>query len=388
MDAIGTAVIGCGKVADAHAQAYNTLPESRFVGVFDVQPERAAAAAARYGVQAFTDLEAMLQDPRVQAVSICTPHPTHAEMVVACANAGVHALVEKPMAVDLKGCDLAITAAEQAGIKLGVVSQRRFYEPVLRVKQAIDAGKIGRPILATVTVMGWRDAAYYQLDPWRGKWTTEGGGVMVTQTTHQIDLFQWFMGPIEEVFGYWDNLNHPYVEVEDTAIAVVRFKNGGLGTLLVSNSQQPGFYGKIHVHGETGASVGVQTDGGSPFVSGVTQYVDPPFNDVWTVPAEIERLAEWQTEDRARCQKIDVMTHYHKLQVQDFLQSIQAGREPAMNGREGRKHVELFTAIYRSQRDGRPVKFPLKAVEGSEAFDGRLAPWPKASRPEAAHAGD
>jgi UDP-N-acetyl-2-amino-2-deoxyglucuronate dehydrogenase len=375
MESIGTALIGCGKVADAHAQAYKSLSESRFIGVYDLNPARAAAVAAQYGVQAFGSVEELLHHPQVQAVSICTPHPTHPEMVVACAEAGIHALVEKPMAVDLKGCDLAIAAAEKAGITLGVVSQRRFYEPVRRVKQAIEAGKIGRPVLATVTVMGWRDQAYYQLDPWRGKWATEGGGVMLTQTTHQIDLFQWFMGPIEEVFGYWDNLNHPYVEVEDTAVAVVRFKNGGLGTLLVSNSQQPGFYGKLHVHGSTGASVGVQTDGGSPFVSGVTQFVDPPFNDIWTIPSEAEHLADWQAEDRARCEKLDVMTHYHKLQVQDFLQSIQEGRAPAVTGREGRKHVELFTAIFRSQRDGRPVKFPPSAQMGSEAFDGRLAPW-------------
>lgn len=375
MESIGTALIGCGKVADAHAQAYTALAESRFAGVYDVQFPRAEAFAARYGVRAYRSLEEMLHDSKVQAVSICTPHPTHAEMVVACAKAGVHALIEKPMAVDLKGCDQAIAAAEESKIKLGVVSQRRFYEPVRRVKGAIEAGKIGRPVLATVTVMGWRDEAYYRLDPWRGKWATEGGGVMVTQTTHQLDLFQWFMGPIDELFGYWDNLNHPYVEVEDTAIGVVRFKNGGLGTILLSNSQQPGFYGKIHVHGETGASVGVQTDGGSPFVSGVTQHVDPPFNDVWTIPSETHDLAGWQEADKARSQTIDIMTYYHKLQVQDFLQSILEGREPAVTGREGRKHVELFTAIYRSQRDGRPVKFPLSAEAGSDAFDGRLVPW-------------
>ena len=376
MESIGTALIGCGKVADAHAQAYKALPESRFVGVYDMQFPRAEALAARYGVRAYPDLDEMLRDPQVQAVSICTPHPTHPELVVACARRGIHALIEKPMAVDLKGCDRAIAAAQAAGTRLGVVSQRRFYEPVLRVKQAIEAGKIGRPVLATVTVMGWRDQAYYQMDPWRGKWATEGGGVMVTQTTHQIDLFQWFMGPIDEVFGYWDNLNHPYVEVEDTAIAVVRFKNGGLGTILLSNSQQPGFYGKIHVHGDTGASVGVQTDGGSPFVSGVTQYVDPPFNDIWTIPSEAKDLAGWQEADRARGQTVDIMTHYHKLQVQDFLRSILEGREPAVTGREGRKHVELFTAIYRSQRDRRPVKYPLDAEAGSEAFDGRLVRWP------------
>jgi UDP-N-acetyl-2-amino-2-deoxyglucuronate dehydrogenase len=385
MDKIGTALIGCGKVASAHAQAYKSLKESRFVAVYDVDPTRAVAFASQHDVQAFDNLEKMLHDPQIQAASICTPHPTHPAMVLACAEAGVHALVEKPMAVDLKGCDLAISAASQAGIKLGVISQRRFYEPVQRVKRAIESGKIGRPVLATVTVMGWRDQAYYQMDAWRGKWATEGGGVMLTQTTHQIDLFQWFMGPVEELFGYWDNVNHPFVEVEDTAVAVVRFKNGGMGTILVSNSQKPGFYGKIHVHGDNGASVGVQTDGGNPFVSGVTQFVDPPINDIWTIPGESQQLSSWQEQDEERCQSIDIMTHYHKLQVKDFLCSILEGREPAVNGHEGRKHVEIFTAIYRSQRDGHPVRFPLDALDGSQEFDGRLVPWSRFSKEAAGY---
>lgn len=372
MTAIGTGLIGCGKVAHTHAQAYCKLEDSHFVGVYDSNPQRADAFARQYQIRAYHDLTEMLGDPDVQAVSICSPHTTHPDMVVACAENGVHALVEKPMAVDLRGCDRAISAAQAAGIKLGVISQRRLYEPVIRVKAAIDAGKIGKPVLGTVTVMGWRDEDYYRLDPWRGKWSTEGGGVLLTQTTHQLDVFQWCMGPIDEVFGYWANLNHPYVQVEDTAVAVVRFKSGALGSILVSNSQRPGFYGKIHVHGETGYSVGVQTEGGSPFVSGITESVEPPFNDVWTIPTEAALLEAWQQQDRERGQTIDVMTHYHELQVRDFIESIQQDRAPIVPGTEGRKHVELFTAIYRSQRDRRPVKFPVDAEQGSEDFDGRL----------------
>ena len=129
-----------------------------------------------------------------------------------------------------------------------------------------------------------------------------------------------------------------------------------------------------------GASVGVQTDGGSPFVSGVTQYVNPPFNDIWAIPSETKYLQGWQEEDKARDQTIDIITHYHKLQVQDFLQSILQGRDPAVSGREGRKHVELFTAMCRSQRDGCPVGFPLQAEVGSDAFDGRLVPWSARAR--------
>jgi predicted dehydrogenase len=374
LDKVGTALIGCGKVGRAHAQALATLDESSFVAVHSRDPARARALAAEYRVRAYSDVGRLLQDPDVQMVCICTPQYTHPQLAVACASAGKHILVEKPMAIDLKGCDDIVAAAGAAGVKLGVISQRRLYEPVQRVKQALEAGKIGRPMLGTLTVMGWRDAGYYRMDPWRGKWACEGGGVLLTQTSHQIDLFQWLMGPIEELFGYWANLNHPYIEVEDTAIAVLRFKGGALGTILLSNAQKPGFYGKIHVHGDSGASVGVQTDGGSPFISGVTAAIDPPVNDIWTVPGEEQLLAGWQAEDRARCQVIDVMTHYHRLQIQDFLRAILEDREPLLDGREGRKHVEIFTAIYRSQRDRRPVRFPLDATEGSEWFDGRLAP--------------
>jgi UDP-N-acetyl-2-amino-2-deoxyglucuronate dehydrogenase len=371
MERIGAAIIGCGKVADTHAQALSNLEESRFIGVFDIDQDRRMNFAQKYGIHSFNSLDEMLGDPDIRMVSICTPHPNHPDLVVACSQAGVHALVEKPLAVDLKGCDRAINAAHDAGVKLGVISQRRFYEPVQRVKQAIDANKIGDPILGALVVLGWRSEAYYQSDPWRGRWNTEGGGVMINQTCHQIDLLQWFMGPIYEMFGYWDNLNHPYIEVEDTAIAVIRFKNGALGTLMVSNSQKPGLYGKIHVHGKNGATVGVQTEGGSPFISGVSEVVEPPINDLWTVPGEENLLEKWQEMDRARRQTVDVMTYYHRIQIQDFLNSILLDREPMVTGMEARKSVEIITAIYRSQRDNKPIRFPLSTEEGSKDFDGR-----------------
>ena len=377
VEKLGTAIIGCGKVGYTHAQAYKTLPESDFVAVYSRDPAKAASFARQFGVQAYSDLESMLRNPAVDVASICTPPHVHPELSKACADQGIHVLLEKPIAFDLKGCDQIINTADEAGIKLGVISQRRFYEPVQRVRRAISEGKIGSPILGTLVLLGWRDETYYKMDPWRGRWDTEGGGVLLNQAVHQIDLFQWLMGPIDELFGYWANLNHPYIEVEDTALATLRFRNGALGMILLSNSQKPGLYGKIHVHGKNGASVGVQTDGGSSFVSGITQEVEPPINDIWTVPGEEHLLATWQDEDRSRCATIDVMTHYHKLQIQDFLKAVIEDREPAVTGREGRKPVEIATAIYRSQRDGRPVKFPLDAVTGSENFDGRLPMRPR-----------
>ena len=350
-----TALVGCGKVGHTHAQALAALPESEFAAVCDVDLARAQAFAERYRVAAFDDVGEMVARARVQVVVVCTPHPLHAAPAIQAAEAGAHVLVEKPMAASLKDCDAMLAAADKAGVKLGVISQRRLYEPVQRVWAAIDAGKIGRPVLGVVVMLGWRDEAYYRSDPWRGRWDTEGGGVLVNQAPHQLDLIQWFMGPIDEVFAYWDNLNHPYIEVEDTAVAVLRFRGGALGSILVSNSQKPGIYGKVHVHGENGASVGVQTDGGAMFIAGMSSVAEPPVNDLWTVPGEERLLDQWQAEDRATFEKVNPATHYHRLQDQDFLRALIEGRDPMVTGVEGRKTVELCTAIYRAQRDGRPV---------------------------------
>lgn len=369
---IRTALIGCGKVGHTHALAFQALPQSQFVAVCSRSPDKAQRYAQQYGVQPFADCAAMLRQARVEAVAICTPHPSHAELVELAARHGVHALVEKPLASDLADCDRAIDACRRAGVKLGVISQRRLYPPVVRLRQAIDDGKLGRPILATLTMLGWRDEAYYRSDPWRGTWQNEGGGVLVNQTPHQLDLLQWLMGPLDELIGYWDNLNHPTVEVEDTAVAVMRFASGALGSLVLSNSVNPGLYGKIHVHGSNGASVGAQTEGGSMFISGVTTEVDPPINDLWTVPGEAHLLEAWQEQDRQTARRVDVMTYYHELQIADFLDAILEGREPMVTGEDGRRTVELFTAIYRSQRDRRPVKFPLEPEVFKGDYDGRL----------------
>jgi predicted dehydrogenase len=361
MSTVRTALVGCGKVGQIHAGALATLPESRFVAVCDSSAERAAAFAARYGVSAFTDVRAMLDKARPEAVLIGTPHPLHGAPAICAAEAGAHVLVEKPMAATLADCDAMLDAARRGGVRLGVISQRRFYEPVRRMKEAIDAGKIGRPVLGVFEMFSWRDQAYYQSDPWRGRWDSEGGGVLVNQSPHMLDLLQWFMGEIDEISGAWANLNHPYVEVEDTALAMLRFKSGGLGSIVASLSQKPGLWTRVYVHGSNGASVGVETDRGATFIAGMTGVVEPPLNDVWTIPGEGQRLAEFQAEDRARFQQIDATTHYHVLQIQDFLQAVRDNRPPQVTGEDGRLVVAMFTAIYRSQRERQPIKFPLSA---------------------------
>ncbi len=365
-----TAIIGPGKVAHLHAKALQNLAESEFAAVCGRNPTKTGEFARQYGVEAFPDINTMASSG-VEAVVICTPHPFHRDYAVQAARAGMHVLVEKPLASTLADCDAMIQAANESNVQLGTISQRRFYRPAQRIRQAIDDGKIGRPILGTVNIYGWRDEAYYRSDPWRGSWEMEGGGVLVNQAPHQLDILQWYMGPVEEVFGFWSNENHPYIEVEDTAVAVLKFRNGGLGSIVVSNSQNPALYGKVCVHGENGASIGVQTDGGQMFIAGVHTEVDPPYNDVWTVPGEEHLLEVWKQEDSNFFRSVDALTYYMERQLEDFLRAIINSKKPLIDGEEGRKTVEIFTAIYRSNRDRTSVRFPLVPEAGNDA-DGRL----------------
>jgi UDP-N-acetyl-2-amino-2-deoxyglucuronate dehydrogenase len=176
------------------------------------------------------------------------------------------------------------------------------------------------------------------------------------------------MGDIDEVYGIWKNMNHPYIEVDDTAVAIVKFKNGAIGNILVSNSQRPGLYGKIHIHGKNGSSVGVQTDGGAMFIAGRTGIAEPPVNDIWTIPGEENILKDWIIEDTNTFNNCDATTKYMQYQIEDYLYSIAHAMQPSVTGEDGRRTVELFSAIYRSARDNRPVKLPLDPEPG---FDGR-----------------
>jgi UDP-N-acetyl-2-amino-2-deoxyglucuronate dehydrogenase len=361
MRKLRTGLIGCGKVGHLHAAALRSLEESEFVAVCGRTVEKVQTFAKQYGVAAYTDVGEMIAKSKVEMVCICTPHPEHATPTVAAARAGAHVLVEKPLASSLADCDAMLAAARTSGVMLGTVYQRRFYPPCQRIHQAIAAGKLDKPVLGTAVVLGWRDEAYYRSDPWRGSWKGEGGGVLINQSSHQLDLLLWYLGEVEEVFGYWANMNHPYIEVDDTAVAVVRFKSGALGNIVVSNSQNPALHARVSVHGANGGSVGVQTDGGMMFVPGMSKIAEPPFNDIWTVRGEEQLLAQWKEEDVRLFNSVDATEYFHRLQIEDFLCAIIERRPPLVTGEEGRRSVELFTAIYRTTRDRKIARFPLTA---------------------------
>ncbi len=366
------AILGCGKVAHLHAKAVQNLKNAKLAGVWSRTEKTAQNFAVLYNTLFYTDIGTLVEKEKIDLAIICTPHPFHLGPILEAAAAGANILVEKPLASTLEDADKIIEACKNAGVKLGVISQRRWYEPVIRVKEAIEAGKIGKPVFGTINMLGWRDKKYYDSDEWRGTWRMEGGGVLVNQAPHQLDLLLWYMGEIDEVFGLWKNLNHPYIEVEDTAVAIVKFKNGAIGNIIVSNSQKPGIYGKVHVHGENGASVGVQTDGGPMFIAGMQGILEPPVNDIWTVAGEENLLEQWKAEDSEHFNSIDPMVYYMERQIEDFLNALENNSEPLVTGEDGRRTVELFTAIYRSTRDNKPVKFPPQPENGND-MDGRLS---------------
>jgi len=357
MDKVRFGILTYGKVAHLHAQAIRSNPELELVAVWGRDRQKREQFAATYGIEAFDSISEMITRAHIDAVLVASPHPQHSQHSLEALEAGAHVLIEKPMALSTKDCDRIIETAERYKRKVGVISQRRWYPAVQRIRTTLDAGKLGKPMIGQVTMLGWRDEAYYRSDPWRGSWVGEGGGVLVNQAPHQLDLLQWFMGPVTEVFAYWDNINHPYIEVEDTALALLRFASGGMATLLVSNSQKPGIYAKVHVHGSTGASVGVQTDGGAMFVAGLSKITEAPFNDIWTIPGEEDNLELWKTQDEEFFKQIDATVYFHGLQIKDFAEALLHDRSPLVDGKEGRKTIALIEAIYQSGREHRPISF-------------------------------
>ncbi len=368
-DRIGAAVLGLG-VGRRHAEAYDQLETAELVAVCDSQEERLGPVAEQYGCRAYTSLDDLLADKSVQLISVATPHKSHAELAIRCMRAGKHVIVEKPMTVDLVEADQMIAASRETGQTLATVFQRRYWPAALKAKSTIDAGKIGAPILGIAQVSFYRTEAYYARDAWRGSWEHEGGGVLTNQGIHTVDMFQWLMGgePVE-VVGRWSNLTHPYIDVEDTAAAVIRFKSGALGVLTGTTSARWS-HSSIVVHGSAGHSVGVMEE-----PEGAIGY-----NHVWTIPEEagtVERsLAEhvergeymfrtdnspsgvggptsyWTTAYKF---KQAGEPNYWSRQIADLVESIRAGRRPMVDGYEGRKSVAILQAVYESNRTGQPV---------------------------------
>lgn len=338
-------IVGCGNIAGNHVAAFRAASGTEVVACCDVDAGRAAAFAARHGIPtSVTSVDALL-DLGVNVVSVCTPHPTHEAVVTAAATRGVHVLCEKPIAIDLAAAGRMVAACDAAGVTLGVLFQRRFWPAAQRIRAAIDDGTLGTPFLGHASVLLHRDTSYYTADPWRGTWATDGGGVLTTQAVHNIDLLQWFMGECVEVNAAHSTVKHP-IEVEDTAVATLRFASGGLATLAASTALTPGLGTRVLVTGPGGTAGLAEYPEGSQAVI-----------DIWAVPgSEAVRspFGPGLTADRPLAEINGSLAPFHTRQIADFVDAVRTGREPAVTGREATKSLAILSALYASAKSGRP----------------------------------
>jgi predicted dehydrogenase len=338
MAEISFGVVGAGMVARYHATAIGRTPGARLAAVCREDASRAAAAAAQFGVPCETSLEALLARPDIDAVCICTPSGQHAAQVLTAARAGKHVLVEKPMALTLADADAMIGACRDAGVRLAVALQRRV-DPVFQdVRAAIEAGALGRLTLGAISVPYLRAQSYYESAAWRGTWALDGGGALMNQGIHLLDLLVWYMGDAIEVQASAATLAHT-IEVEDCISATLRFEGGALGSVTATTAAAPGFPHRVEVYGDQG---GVQLEG--------EQIVR------WEVPGQEPRTKNQEpgtVSAGAGSSPTGIGAVGHTRLLGDFVAALQAGRPPAVPGEQGRRSLAVALAIYESARSGR-----------------------------------
>src|SRR6266478_4831375 len=253
-DKLRFALIGCGVIGPTHAEAINSLPDAELVAVADIVPARAQKLADEYGVNAYTDIQEMLAREQLDVVNICVPSGLHGEIACQAMRAGKHVIIEKPMEIRLETIDEMLRVQREANVKLAVISQHRFDPASMHVHQLLEEQAFGRLVLGNTLVPWWRSQAYYDSGAWRGTWALDGGGVLLNQAIHSIDLLQWFMGPVKSIYAYTDTLVHS-VETEDVAVAVLRFTNGALGTIVATTGAYPGVSTRIEIFGDKGSAI-------------------------------------------------------------------------------------------------------------------------------------
>lgn len=344
-------IVGCGGISRNHLAAFRAVPDADVVAVCDVDLAKARSTAALAEVgSAYGSVEELLAHG-VDVVSVCTPHPTHEAVVVAAAAAGAHVLCEKPVATDLAAAERMVQACDAAGVKLAVLLQRRFWPAAQRMHAALTSGQSGVPILGECTVLLERTAEYYTRDPWRGSWADDGGGVLMTQAIHHVDLLQWLMGDVAEVYGRVATFTHgDHIEVEDSAAATLTFTSGALATIQATTAANPSLGARVRVTTSTGTSVQLVefpegTDGRIEFWSEDGRIVSeerfPAGADPHVVLSDVNRR----------------LIPHHTTQVADFVSAIRSGARPAVDGPDATRALRIVLAVYESARTGQPVRF-------------------------------
>lgn len=324
-------IIGCGMISNFHAKALEEMENAELVAAFDTNKTSANSFAKKHECKAFYEVEQMLRPEIIDAVCICTPSGLHAPLTLMACKAKIHVLVEKPMALNVEDAMQIVETARECNVKVGVVSQLRFSEGIQQLKKCIEEGTLGKLIFGNITMHYYRNPDYYTSSDWRGTWRMDGGGALMNQGIHGMDILRYLMGDIKNVNGRIKTRVHK-IEVEDTAVAIVEYENGALGTVSASTCCKLGQPRIIEVCGEKGRVV-----------------LEEDKIALW----EIEGSCKPESSDRGLNNKtaddpsaLDFRGHY--MQLQDFVEAILTNKEPLSNAWEGMKTVEFIRGIYES----------------------------------------
>jgi predicted dehydrogenase len=343
---IGFGIIGAGVISETHARAIDSIENARLYGVYSINKNKSDALAAKYNCTAYATLDEMLSRPEIDIVCICTPSGIHLEPAIQSINAGKHCLIEKPLEVTLERCDQITEAANKGGVKIGVIFPSRFYEPAGQLKKAIDEKRFGDIVLGDAYVKWSRSAEYYKSGKWRGTWKYDGGGALMNQGIHSVDLLQWYMGPVESVRAIAANIRHKDIEVEDTVVATLKFASGALGTIECSTAVFPGSLKRIEIAGTTGTAILEESN-----------LIKWEFKDSASEDETIKRAMEAGNVSHGGVSNpADISIIGHQKQIEDMIRAVQTGGNPLVDEIEGRKSVEIVLAIYESARSEKVIK--------------------------------
>lgn len=342
--ALGFGIIGCGMIARFHAAALAEIPGAKVVALQSRSAANAQKVADAVKLQpAFhTTIESLLAQKDVDVVIICTPSGNHLEPSTLAAQAGKHIVVEKPLEISEERCDQLIAICARQGVKLCTIFPSRFADASIALKQAVEAGRFGKLTLGETHCKWWRTQAYYDEGGWKGTKALDGGGALMNQAIHNVDMLQWLMGDVDQVMAFTAMLAHERIEVEDTAVACLRFKHGGLGVIQATTSVHPGLPKQIAIHGNQGSVVVEQED--------VLRWEF--LNSLPSDEQIKERFAQKVNASGGSSNPAAISHEYHRRQLADFVDSIQNNRPPAVDGKEGKKAVAIIRAIYRSAESG------------------------------------
>lgn len=342
---LGIGIVGCGMIANFHARAITDAAGAHLVGCTARREDAAQEFSREHGCQAYPSLQAMLADESIDVVSVCTPSGAHLDPAVAAAEAGKHVVVEKPLEITTERCDQIIQACDKAGVRLAVTFQSRFHRSSELMKAAVDAGRFGTITMGDAYVKWYRSQEYYDSGAWRGTWALDGGGALMNQAIHSVDLLLWLMGPVTEISAMTATMTHERIEVEDVAIANLRFASGALGVIEATTTAYPGSLKRIEISGSHGTAILEEED--------IKEW---QFAESTTEDESIRQSMAGKTETGGgAADPASIGHHGHRMLFEEVVDAIRQGRPSRLDGHQGRRSVEVIEAIYQSAQTGKRV---------------------------------